>query len=424
MTFLKISIVNFYVRFLPQVLFVYFVIIDSINGYLQEFYNLHTPIGILSRGIVLFLVASYLLKENNLFIYKLFKLLAWIYLLAIPLWYLNGSELRIYQESLYLFRFIYFFGVVFYFYSYRGYFSLQKLFDLIIISAFIIGLLNILCFLGGFGIKSYGDDYGFGTKAFYADGNSLGLYMILANCLSIWYAFYMRGKMWLIAIIISLGTMLIGSRAAILGTTLGWVIMLLYFLFVRDNMIKFSKTNKLLVCLIGGGIIIYGIIAVYNFISGFDAYTMERFAIESAVAPRENLIFLGKQVIGDFNWGEVLIGKGFTGGMSALGKLYPSSVEMKSVESDWYDMILSFGWFFGGGMILIQLLLLKGILKAFWKKPSSLSFALFVAGCLWIGASYMAGHGFNNTMLAPLLSVLFITSDKLMRGYDFERTKS
>ena len=180
----------------------------------------------------------------------------------------------------------------------------------------------------------------------------------------------------------------------------------------------------MLVCLIGGGIIIYGIIAVYNFISGFDAYTMERFAIESAVAPRENLIFLGKQVIGDFNWGEVLIGKGFTGGMSALGKLYPSSVEMKSVESDWYDMILSFGWFFGGGMILIQLLLLKGILKAFWKKPSSLSFALFVAGCLWIGASYMAGHGFNNTMLAPLLSVLFITSDKLMRGYDFERTKS
>ena len=33
----------------------------------------------------------------------------------------------------------------------------------------------------------------------------------------------------------------------------------------------------------------------------------------------------------------------------------------------------------------------------------------------------MAGHGFNNTMLAPLLSVLFITSDKLIHGYDFGR---
>ncbi len=87
--------------------------------------------------------------------------------------------------------------------------------------------------------------------------------MILANCISIWYAFYAKGKMWLIAIVISLGTMLIGSRAALLGTAVAWPAMLLYFLFVRDNMIKFSKVNKLFVCLLGGGIIIYGIVSIY-----------------------------------------------------------------------------------------------------------------------------------------------------------------
>lgn len=419
---LKINITDFYVKFLPQVLFVYFIVIDSLNGYLQEFYHAHTPIGVLTRGIVLLLVVPYSFKEENLFIYKLFRLLVGIYLCAIPLWYINASELLLYEELQYLFRFIYFFCLLFYFYSYKKYFSIKELFKLIVISAFIISSINIFCFLSGVGIKSYGDDFGFGTKAFYADGNSLGLYMILANCLSVWFAFFKKGKMWLIAIIISLGTMLIGSRASILGTTLGWLSMLLYFLFLRDNVVKFSKWNKLSICLIGGGVITCGIIVVYDFISNFDAYTIERFSIESAISPRENLIVLGKQVIENFNFNEMLIGKGYTGGMNALGKLYSSSVEMKSVESDWYDMVLFFGWLFGGLMILIQLFVLKGIIKAFWKKPSSLSFALFITGCLWMGASYMAGHGFNNTMLAPLLGVLFITSDRVVHEFDFNRT--
>ena len=421
MVSLRINLLNFYVVFLPRVLFICFIVIDSLNGYLQEFYNLHTPIGVLSRGIMLLLISSCVFVKINLFIYKLFKLLVWVYLFAIPLWYINGSELIFFREVQYLFRFIYFFCILFYFYSYRCCFSIKELLNLIVISAFIISVINIFCFFSGLGIKSYGDDFGFGTKAFYADGNSLGLYMILANCISIWYAFYAKGKMWLIAIVISLGTMLIGSRAALLGTAVAWPAMLLYFLFVRDNMIKFSKVNKLFVCLLGGGIIIYGIVSIYIFISGFDTYTMERFSIESAILPRENLIILGKQVIKNFNWGEILIGKGFTGGMSALGELYPSSLETKSIESDWYDMILSFVWFFGSLMILIQLLILQRILKAFGRKPSSLSFTLSIAGCLWIGASCMAGHGFNNTMLAPLLSVLFITSDKLIHGYDFGR---
>ena len=92
MVSLRINLLNFYVVFLPRVLFICFIVIDSLNGYLQEFYNLHTPIGVLSRGIMLLLISSCVFVKINLFIYKLFKLLVWVYLFAIPLWYINGSE--------------------------------------------------------------------------------------------------------------------------------------------------------------------------------------------------------------------------------------------------------------------------------------------------------------------------------------------
>ena len=115
MVSLRINLLNFYVVFLPRVLFICFIVIDSLNGYLQEFYNLHTPIGVLSRGIMLLLISSCVFVKINLFIYKLFKLLVWVYLFAIPLWYINGSELIFFREVQYLFRFIYFFCILFYF---------------------------------------------------------------------------------------------------------------------------------------------------------------------------------------------------------------------------------------------------------------------------------------------------------------------
>ena len=146
MVSLRINLLNFYVVFLPRVLFICFIVIDSLNGYLQEFYNLHTPIGVLSRGIMLLLISSCVFVKINLFIYKLFKLLVWVYLFAIPLWYINGSELIFFREVQYLFRFIYFFCILFYFYSYRCCFSIKELLNLIVISAFIISVINIFCF--------------------------------------------------------------------------------------------------------------------------------------------------------------------------------------------------------------------------------------------------------------------------------------
>lgn len=112
MVSLRINLLNFYVVFLPRVLFICFIVIDSLNGYLQEFYNLHTPIGVLSRGIMLLLISSCVFVKINLFIYKLFKLLVWVYLFAISFMVYKWIRIDIFSRgsisiSLYLF-FLYF----------------------------------------------------------------------------------------------------------------------------------------------------------------------------------------------------------------------------------------------------------------------------------------------------------------------------
>lgn len=415
---LKISKKKFYVDVLPLILILCFIIIDSFNGYLQEYLNLHTPIGVFSRGLIMIVIFPFLFKNKNWVLAKLFLCLLLVYTFAIPLWYLRGQGLSVSNELNNLFKFIYFFAVISYFYSYRYCFCVNTLIKLVVLSALIISVMNILCNVLGIGIKSYGEDFGFGTKAFYADGNSLGLYMILANCLSVWYAFYSSPKFILVAIVISIGTMLIGSRAALLGTIVSWMGILIYIVFCKDDLIRFSKSVKLFICIGIGGGVGYGLYLLYGFISQFDSYTLGRFSVEAATAPRENLILSGKQVIAEFTIGEFIIGKGHSGGVAAVGELYGALAESKSIEADFHDTILTFGWFLGTLMILLQFFIFKKLLFPFFKRRSSLAFTLFLIGCLWMGASYMAGHGFNNTMLAPLLGVYYVISDKLLTSDD------
>ena len=416
---LNFNISNFYVNILPLILFVYIIVIDSINGYMQEFLNIYTPVGLLTRGLILGLIFNVIFKKSHSNIVVLFKILTYVYLLAIPLWIVNDAQISLYEELNYFFKFVYFFVVLLYFYHYRNSFVFEKIIKYIVYSAFIIALLNIICFIFGTGIKSYGEDYGFGTKAFYVDGNSLGLYMVLSNCVSTWYAFYKKRKWMLAAIIITCGTMLIGSRTAIVGSIIVWVSMILYILLKSKDIIHMSILNRITVCLIMGGVILYGIYSMTRYISNFDTYTLAKFSVESAVSPRENLIKEGNKLISDFNILEPFIGKSRSGGINELGANFLSQGEKKSIEADFHDMILCFGWFFGGLMILVQILISVRIIKIFVKHPSSLTFSFCLFSILWIATSYMAGHGFNNTMLAPIIGAVYMLSIRICdNNYD------
>lgn len=404
---------KFYVNILPSILIVYFVAIDLINGYLQNLLDLHTPIGIISRGIILLITIHFLFKNKQSDVVKLFLFILLIYILIIPFWFLNNQGFVLSIELEMLFKFLYFFSIFSYFYSYRHFFSIKTLLSKFVLSAFLIAITNIFCFLFGIGVKTYGDSFGFGIKSFYADGNSLSLYMILVNCLSIWYAFYSSFKMIFVSIIISVGTILVGTRAAFIGVVVSWSSILLYLMLYKDPFICISKKTRFFMGFSIGGMMGYGLYLAYLFISRYDYYTLERFSIDAVIVPREKLIFFAKQLIDEFNFREFLFGKSYSGAINAVGYLSNMTVSSKSIEADFYDTILSFGWIFGGLMIILQLLIFKGLFMSFIRNKSSLSFSLLLVGCLWIGASYMAGHGFNNTMLAPLLSVCYVINCKL-----------
>lgn len=398
---------NLYIKFIPVFIFIGTIFIDSLNGYLQEFIGIHTPIGVVVRGGILFILYKYLLNTSNL-ISQLLWIIVWLYILSIPLWFINGSNLNIGFEVNYLFRFLYFFVVIFYFYCIRDEIDIFFLIRIIVYAALIIAVLNIICLFTGLGIKSYGENYGFGIKAFYADGNSLGLYMIMSNCFAVWYAFYKKNRWLVYAVIITAGTMLIGSRASIVGSVVVWLAMLLYILLKKDRFVKISRCRKFILCILLGGGVMYGIISLYGFISQFDEYTVQKFSSDSVLSPRENLINCGKSVINEFDFLEKIVGKGYSGGAYELAKKYSTESDYKIVEADIYDMVLMYGYGLGGLIILIHFLLFYNSIIAFIRFRSSLTFAVLISTTLWFGASYMAGHGFANVMLAPIFGVVYI----------------
>ena len=364
-------------------------------------------------------IIPYVLK-NNFKYASLFRLLAVLYVSFIPLWYINGTRISIGIELQTIFKFVYFFVILMYFQYYKNCFSRDWICRVISVSAFILAIINVYCAITGSGNRSYGEDFGFGTKAFYADGNSFGLYMILSNCISVWYAFYKKRWWFLVAAIVSLGTLLVGSRTAMAGVVLTWLLLLLYFLIKKDRMVRLSAFSKLSICLIGGGGVGYMLVKMIQFISTFDTYTLTKFTVESALSSREHLISLGTKVIRDFNLMELFIGKSHSGGMKAVGAMYSSEVELKSMETDWLDMILYYGWGFGVLMIVLQLLIFKSLVTPFIKTRTSLNFTLVIIAMLWMGTSWMAGHAFNNTMLAPLFAILLLLCDN---KYDTRRIK-
>ena len=99
----------------------------------------------------------------------------------------------------YLFKFIYTFCILFYFYYYRKIFSLEKLIRLVVYTTSLIGAINIFSMITQTGILSYSDKFGFGYSGYYADGNALGVYMVLAVLLCIWYSFYKRNVFYCIS---------------------------------------------------------------------------------------------------------------------------------------------------------------------------------------------------------------------------------
>lgn len=116
-----------------------------------------------------------------------------------------------------------------------------------------------------------------------------------------------------------------------------------------------------------------------------------------------------------------LLGNGASGELSALGLARSEDGGMRSIEADFYDQILYYGWVFGIMMIALNLVLLWQCVKPMFRRFNSVTYTVAMMGCVWILAAYMAGHGFSNSMLAPILGAMFVIVNN--NDYDFRKVK-
>ncbi len=402
------------------VLFIVSIFIDSINGFLQVSYNIYTPIGMAFRGVILLYVCYYKSFSQKTCLTALFGVVVISYFLSILIWISSSNYFSLVEEFNALFRFLYFWGVIFYFQKYRILIDKEKLFSILMKSIFIIAAMNILCFTFGWGNNSYGENFGFGTKAFYADGNSIGMYLVLSQ-------FYVLGNFvnsktnkirWMFYyMVVALGTILIGSRTAFIGTVVVFWMVLLYRFFCvpmnRNNNIK----RLLIICLFVASAFIFKF--AINKIISYDSFTSERYAVERISSPREKLIEEGLSVISSYEGLELIIGNGKSSGLREMGiKYFDSSDGDKSIEADFYDQILFYGWGLGGLFCLMYLSLFFYFIVNWVKVRSESNFLIMCLSCVWIMLSAIGGHGFGNVMIAPLLGCgfVFATKNKLVKN--------
>ena len=156
---ISISIDNFYIQVLPFILFFISIFFDSANGYIQEFKGVHLPIGIAFRGFILCLTMKFLLKNLSTLLTLLFWIITILISMAFAIWSFTGKYIDAAMDIDYLFKFVYTFCILFYFYYYRKIFSLEKLIRLVVYTTSLIGAINIFSMITQTGILSYSDKF-------------------------------------------------------------------------------------------------------------------------------------------------------------------------------------------------------------------------------------------------------------------------
>lgn len=383
------------------------ILVDSLNGYLQTSQSIYIPIGVLYRGVIsLFLLRYVDFKSPSKYFKRLYAITFMIYCLAMFFWEIFNPIGGIGQNVVFLLRFLYGFLLLCFFLRMREKLEVQHIVRLVVNSSTFICLLNFACLVLGIGNQTYRDAQ-FGYKAFYIDGNSLGIYLVMSLGLAIWSALVEKKMLaWVKTIIITFGTLLVASRAAIGGTFVVWIALVCYVLFFKNQEVKISKLKRLVLASMIICALLLTLGLLIKQINSSDAFIVARFTLESASSPRAKLLFAWNDVVANYDLKEWLLGVGTVAGREQLGEILVGS-EARSIEADFHETILFFGCGLGG---LVLICFIYPLLRAiyYWcKKHSLLNFVIVLLYVMWIGHAYMAGHCFTDVIQAPLLAILF-----------------
>lgn len=396
-----------------DILLLYSIVVDSINGALQYFYNVHTPIGMIFRFtlMVILLRNFHRIPRRGCPIGVLWLPMLFLFgvSLGMAYWTLSIPYSNIPFEMTELTKFLYSTVVILYIYTQIDKIEIPKLLLLAYTTFAFLGFLNLVCALNGWGNTTY-RSLNVGTKAFYADGNSFGLLMnMLCPCAILHFFSTTTHRLYLALGLLTgiIGTYLIASRAAIIGISSTIVITSLLLLFIKFRDIRISKVARVLLSFTPILLLTIALNGADSFLNIVNRDISTRFTQKALSSARGDLIATGEKVIAEYSSiGEFIWGRGKYGGGVTLAKELHFNLELKGVEAELHDSILFYGWVFGGVLILIHTLLWWYNISGLLIQPDFRNFMLSLSATLWFALSILAGHGFGNVLLAPVLGLL------------------
>ncbi|MFK7967503.1 MAG: O-antigen ligase family protein [Burkholderiaceae bacterium] len=396
-------------RWLVIALILFPIVVDQINGYWQVRHGVHLPVAVAYRGAMIALLLPFVLKARDQPFFRFATAAMLGFVLALPFWALQVPEFSLVAEVTVFIKIAYLLIVILFMAEIRDKIDTGWIVSLVITYGLLVAAINVLAFYGGFGLPSYGADYGFGTKAFFKAGNDLGLTLIVCLCICFWWLAHTDRLIYLLpAAIIGIGALLIGSRATLFGVPLLFAITFTHLIFRR----RFKRLRVSVKPLIYFGLVL--VLATSSVQLGVwflrevaDSYFLARLDFNAIANPRAILLTAAAASISDFNFIEHLTGRGMTGSMVFIGE-YLGLGTIRLAEADAHDMISSYGWVLGTLLLLIYPML---ALRAYRRWRGSYAFGdflLLVTIGLLLAHSLFAGHVLLNTMLAPVVGVLYL----------------
>lgn len=389
--------------------FIFSIIIDALNGYFQVQKGIQLPIGVVYRLSVMTLLLYLLRKE--IIIKALFFIIAFI---PILLYWSECHQSDIIYEINTFSNIIYLYLFILFFCKNIDRFNLKNLFNYIIWSGMIIAIILFICYIFNIGNKSYGDDYGFGTKGFFKAGNDLSLTLVFMLVISIlYYLIFSRNILnIMISIFIGLGAILIGSRV---GMILSSVILFSFFIYLFFNK---KNRNGLFIKIISFLVLCFIPFYLYNLYNLMDSYALNRLTLESMENARTGLTQIAISHINDFNGLDIFIGQGADPLFGKLGSvLHLPQGFNKMVEADIYEIIGSYGFVFGGIIFFFFYYVCWKGFKSWFMNRNITNFCLFFLTFIFIVVGALAGHAIKNVMVAPIYGVV---SAIILRNYKIQ----
>lgn len=396
-------------RWLVALIILLPVVIDQINGYLQVQRGIHLPIAVAYRGAMIVLLMPYVLRAHDNHFFRLAAVSVLAFVIALPFWAISVQEFSLVAELTAFVKITYLLIVLIFMAEASKSVSITLVVNFVITYGALVSTIIVLAFYGGFGFPSYGENYGFGTKAFFKAGNDLGLTLLVCICVCFWELTRTDKLSYLlIASLIGFGALLIGSRATLFCVPLLFSITLMHLIF-RRRLGRLRGSIKplfylMLVLFMATGSVL---LAIWFVREVADSYFLAKLDLNAIANPRAMLLSAAEASISNFSLAEHLLGRGMTGSTDYIGAYLRLGIP-RMAEADAHDMISSYGWILGPMLLLIYPLL---TLKAYkrWAATSSFGdFILLITFGMLLLHSLLAGHVLLNTMLAPVVGSLYV----------------